>query len=123
MPPTYCGSASRTVTGTFFLDNRYAAVKPAGPAPMIATEVLAMSLRSVHNRATSDTVLDVPLPIRGRVESFEPLAKHQEIHVLEHELQDVGLGWFGLRELGSIQTLNPPELTIRVEAWIAAYEI
>src|SRR5436305_14559448 len=39
MPPTYSGSASRTVTGTFFFERRYAAVSPAGPAPMIATFV------------------------------------------------------------------------------------
>src|SRR5262245_25552216 len=37
MPPTYSGSASKTVTGTRFLLRRYAAVRPAGPAPMMAT--------------------------------------------------------------------------------------
>src|SRR5882724_6732013 len=37
MPPTSWGSASITVTGTPSLERRYAAVSPAGPAPMIAT--------------------------------------------------------------------------------------
>ena len=41
MPPTYSGSASRMDTGTRSLLRRYPAVNPAGPAPMIATFVLA----------------------------------------------------------------------------------
>src|SRR5262245_21683607 len=39
IPPTYVGSASSTVTGTCFLASKKAAVKPAGPAPMMPTEV------------------------------------------------------------------------------------
>src|SRR5205809_7796883 len=40
MPPTYSGSASRTVTGTPCLLSTYAAVRPAGPAPMMPTRGL-----------------------------------------------------------------------------------
>src|SRR5438067_13695674 len=40
IPPTYLGSASRMETSAFFFVRRYAAVNPAGPVPMIATETL-----------------------------------------------------------------------------------
>src|SRR5438067_10295316 len=42
MPPTSSGWASMTVTGTPSLRRRYAAVSPAGPAPMMATAGLFM---------------------------------------------------------------------------------
>src|SRR6267378_4122496 len=47
MPPTNSGSASITVTGTPSLERRYAAVSPAGPAPMIAT---VFPLMCAHSR-------------------------------------------------------------------------
>src|SRR5271167_887863 len=52
MPPTLIGSASSTSTDTPAFDSRYAAVSPAGPAPMTATRLetsgwlLGMILRS-----------------------------------------------------------------------------
>src|SRR5262245_55845980 len=52
MPPTYSGSASRTVTLMPCFVSRYAAVRPAGPAPMIPTCIL--SFRRKVAAAASD---------------------------------------------------------------------
>src|ERR1044071_1049070 len=53
MPPTYSGSASRTVTAIPSLASTYAAVKPAGPAPITPT-VLRVVMASTRSSSGED---------------------------------------------------------------------
>src|SRR5579862_7234191 len=74
MPPTYSGSASKTVTGAPPLLSTYAAVRPAGPAPMTATvlrlpdvisELCLLARAGAHLRALVD--VHAPVGRRGQV--------------------------------------------------------
>src|ERR1700722_9166313 len=77
MPPTYSGSASRMVTGTFSLLSRYPAVRPAGPAPIMATDsgwimgrIPLEGVRDGFQQGTYFlTIVNVNPAIRGRIET------------------------------------------------------
>src|SRR5262245_19474544 len=62
MPPTYSGSASCTVTSAPPWASRYAAVRPAGPAPITATRGVVSGMTYDFN--PSHTGEDKPLAAR-----------------------------------------------------------